>query len=298
MLGGTITHAGTPQYHERGIVWSTLPNPIFDPSDSRNRQAIPGLGTGGFSTMIEGLQPETSYFVRAYTISLEGGTPRITYGNQVSFTTIEGGVRYIDANGASQISPSNISELDGTQIGTGWYFVSGNRTIESRITISGNVRLILTDGSHLTVNGGINVPPGSSFTIYGQTNGTGRLTALATQGNAGIGGNTNASCLISGQSGGTVIINGGVIIATGGNASGSGGGAGIGGSGGGSGGFGSGPSAHGNTNSQSIGNGASGGSSGNSSGGSGGSEGIINISPRAQYPIQEHGRVRIVIPRN
>jgi len=246
MLGGNITHAGTPQYHERGVVWSTFPNPVFDPHNSANRQAIPGLGTGSFSRVIDGLEPGTNYFVRAYTISLEGGTARITYGNQISFTTLEVGVQYIDANGVQRFSPQNtrnISNLTGTTISTGWYYVSGSRTVASRMTINGDVRLILTDGSNFTINGGINVPPGSSLTIYAQASGTGRLTAVATSGNAGIGGNRNTSTynVQPGQSGGTITINGGIITTTGGNSGfvsisnhniSYGGGAGIGGGGG------------------------------------------------------------------
>lgn len=71
---------------------------------------------------------------------------------------------------------------------SGWYVADGDVTIDSRVTVNGNVNLILKDGANLTVQGGISVPEGSMFTVYGQQNGTGNLTSIGTNGNAGIGG--------------------------------------------------------------------------------------------------------------
>ena len=100
-----------------------------------------------------------------------------------------------------------------------WYVVQGDVTIGQRVTVNGNVHLILADECNLTVNGGINVTGANSLTIYGQSVGEnmGALTAKGSDMKAGIGGNQN-------QSGGTITINGGTVKATGG-----GGGAGIGG---------------------------------------------------------------------
>lgn len=66
--------------------------------------------------------------------------------------------------------------------------VDGEVTIGSHVTVTGHVKLILKNGADLTVNGGINVPTGSTFTVYGQQNGTGNLTSIGTNGYAGIGG--------------------------------------------------------------------------------------------------------------
>ena len=91
-----------------------------------------------------------------------------------------------------------------------WYVASGTVTIGTtttaqRVTVTGDVRLILADGCTLTVNGGIHVADdddvinngsGNSLTIYGQQNDVGTLIAKVNQGNnqqngeyAGIGGN-------------------------------------------------------------------------------------------------------------
>ena len=105
-----------------------------------------------------------------------------------------------------------------TAWGAGWYVVSGNVTIASRIAVTGEVHLILCDGATLTASKGITVTGDNSLTIYGQQSGTGALIATGVSGGAGIG-----SSGYQGD-GGTVTINGGTVTATGGQS-----GAGIGG---------------------------------------------------------------------
>lgn len=123
-------------------------------------------------------------------------------------------------NEASQDDVTEISSETVTWT-DGWYVVNGTVTIGQRVTVNGNVHIILADGCNLTVNGGIRVTGSNSLTIYAQSTGDsmGSLTAQNV-GNysAGIGNN-------QGESRGTVNIYGGVVTATGGW-----GGAGIGGS--------------------------------------------------------------------
>ena len=99
--------------------------------------------------------------------------------------------------------------------------VSGEVTISDRITVSGDVHLILEDGAKLTASSGINVKSGNSLTIYAQSDGAdmGVLNAEADLADAGIGGSNSTS--------GTVTIHGGAVTANGGRS-----GAGIGGGGG------------------------------------------------------------------
>ena len=97
----------------------------------------------------------------------------------------------------------------------GWYVAQGDITINQRVTVTGDVHLILTDGCTLTVNGGIQVEEGYSLTIYGQSDGAdtmGKLTASITSENtdlynAAIGGN-------AGETGGTLTVCGGTVEAT------------------------------------------------------------------------------------
>ncbi|MBR0281720.1 MAG: hypothetical protein IJQ81_09025, partial [Oscillibacter sp.] len=97
-----------------------------------------------------------------------------------------------------------------TAWGAGWYAVTGNVKIASRVTVTGDVRLILCDGAKLTASTGITVTgDGNSLTIYGQSGGTGELEATGVSNSAGIGGGNNGA-------GGAITVNGGTVTATGG----------------------------------------------------------------------------------
>ena len=95
-----------------------------------------------------------------------------------------------------------------------WYVVDGDVTIDSRVTVTGDVKLILKDSAKLTVNGGIDVSVTSnSFTIYAQSadeSTMGKLTAIGEENYAGIGGGKEDPC-------GTIVINGGTVTANGGS---------------------------------------------------------------------------------
>lgn len=61
---------------------------------------------------------------------------------------------------------SRSAEWSGSTTG-GWYVATGTTQISSRVTVSGDVHLILADDASLTIDGGINVPANSSLTVYG-----------------------------------------------------------------------------------------------------------------------------------
>ena len=129
-------------------------------------------------------------------------------------------VSYLDEDGQVQTcSDYTCISTDTTEWNGGWYVAAGTVTINSRITVTGNVNLILTDGCTLTVNSGIQVADGNSLIIYAQSTEEkmGILTAQANNEDAAIGGS-------SGQDGGTITINGGTVSATGDSGAGIGGG--------------------------------------------------------------------------
>ena len=139
--------------------------------------------------------------------------------SQMAFADTVTGITYLDASGAQQTcdNATAVTEDDttwGTDNETTWYVAQGDVTIESRVTVTGDVHLILADGCNLTVNGGIYVSswPASKLTIYGQENGTGELYAYASSGSdyAGIGGNKEPY-----GTSGEITINGGNITAVG-----------------------------------------------------------------------------------
>ncbi len=117
----------------------------------------------------------------------------------------DGTVKFADGN------QSTCTLVDGKTIlwTEGWYVVTGKIDIDERITVSGNVNLILSDGCELNANSGITVSgEENSLTIYGQSAGTGTLNAvnIGMNGAAGIGGE-------KGCNGNNITINGGVIVA-------------------------------------------------------------------------------------
>ena len=125
-------------------------------------------------------------------------------------------VSYIAANGITQ-NCTNATDIGsstttwGTSGNTTWYYVGSDVTIGSRVSVNGNVHLILGSNATLTVNGGISVTGQNSIAIYGQSIDSGRLVANGSDGCAGIGGN-NAD----GLNAGAITINSGTIVAEGG----------------------------------------------------------------------------------
>ena len=108
---------------------------------------------------------------------------------------------------------TNLSSLTNDAMSDGWYVLDGTLTFGNRITVSGNVRLILTDGMTLTAEKGIRVPEGATLRIYGQANDSGKLIATAGSYNAAIGSNDEDDG--DEDAAGTIIIYGGTIEATG-----------------------------------------------------------------------------------
>ena len=152
------------------------------------------------------------------------------FNGMVNLLATANGVSYLDENGDEQTADNvTVVESSMTTWNGGWYVVNDTVIIGSRVTVSGDVRLILEDGAVLTIEKGIQVqdddqdPSNGSankLTIYAQSveENMGTLTASGNNGGAGIGGG-------KGGSGGTITIHGGNVTATGGeNAAGIGGG--------------------------------------------------------------------------
>jgi uncharacterized protein (TIGR02145 family) len=76
--GGNITNNGGGTIILRGVCWSTTSLPT-----TANDTTSDGSGTGSYSSNITGLQPGTSYHIRAYCTNIAG----TGYGNDLTFTT-------------------------------------------------------------------------------------------------------------------------------------------------------------------------------------------------------------------
>jgi uncharacterized protein (TIGR02145 family) len=76
--GGIINDEGGSAITERGVCWNTDQNPTIN-----DYKTSDGTGVAGFTSKMTGLEPETTYYVRAYATNVFG----VSYGSQVSFAT-------------------------------------------------------------------------------------------------------------------------------------------------------------------------------------------------------------------
>ena len=166
--------------------------------------------------------PPTNYIVDTYTAS--AGT--ITAQTETSATltmpnenvTIGAvflfNASYIDENGIAQTHGANELTSSDEALASGWYVVNEDVAFSNRIVVSGTVNLILADGKTLTASAGVNVPENSSLIIWGQSSGTGKLTAQPGVSNqAAIGGGNEGGEGVN-NSAGTITIYGGKVTAT------------------------------------------------------------------------------------
>jgi outer membrane protein assembly factor BamB len=76
--GGNVSADGGSAVTERGVCWSTTTNPVITGNHS-----VDGSGTGIFTSNINGLSPNTTYYLRAYAKNTQG----VAYGNEIVFQT-------------------------------------------------------------------------------------------------------------------------------------------------------------------------------------------------------------------
>ena len=136
----------------------------------------------------------------------------------ISYQIVEASTTYLDDAGVSQTCMSfQCLDQSDTALSTGWYLVYDDLTINDRISLTGDVNLILKDGKTLTSVKGISVPSTASLTIYAQSNSkstAGKLeTGAPDVSYPGIGGLYQANTAVTP---GNITIVGGVINASGG----------------------------------------------------------------------------------
>ena len=79
---GVVVSDGGAEVTDRGVCWSTSPNPNIS-----GNHINAGAGVGNFSVTIQGLEFDTTYYVRAYATNSVG----TAYSNEESFTPSSGG---------------------------------------------------------------------------------------------------------------------------------------------------------------------------------------------------------------
>lgn len=97
--GGSITSDGGGPITARGVCWSTSSSPTIS-----NSKTTDGTGTGSYGSSINGLTPNTTYYLRAYATNIAG----TAYGDIITFKTnnlaigdlyLGGKVAYLDDSG-------------------------------------------------------------------------------------------------------------------------------------------------------------------------------------------------------
>jgi len=114
ICGGEVTNEGGSEVIERGICWSTHENPTL----GDNHIAI-GSGMGSFTTIMNDLQANTIYHVRAYATNMRG----TAYGLDREFVTISGGG---GGNGGDVPEGAVNGKFSIDESGSQVYFSKGN----------------------------------------------------------------------------------------------------------------------------------------------------------------------------
>ena len=172
-----------------------------------------GVKLTGWHSDIPGWENNWFYFDSTTGVMQTGW---VQYGGDWYYLGETGAPKVWDS--ATKVTSEDTAWTETTE-NPGWYMVNSDVTVDSRVTVSGNVHLILADGCSLTVNDNIvgAYGSGSSLTIYGQDGGTGTLSVKGSiTGGTGIDGNFGNGGGCSGESGGpgsggSVTINGGVV---------------------------------------------------------------------------------------
>jgi hypothetical protein len=135
--GGNIANDGGSPITARGVCWSTSSSPTIANSKSND-----GTGTGAFGSTLTGLQPATTYYIRAYATNSAG----TAYGNEVTYTTVAHTLATVSTTavtgvtGGSANSGVTVSAEGGSPVtarGVCWS-TSPNPTIANSKTVDGS----------------------------------------------------------------------------------------------------------------------------------------------------------------
>jgi uncharacterized protein (TIGR02145 family) len=137
-VGGSVTSSGSSAVTVRGICYATTQNPTIS-----NQCLNSGSGTGSFSINITGLNPNTTYYIRAYATSSAG----TSYGTQVNFTTLIASI-------APTVSTTNVTNVTITTATMGGNVTNqGSSAITSRGLVYSTLPNPTTSNQIFTVSG-------------------------------------------------------------------------------------------------------------------------------------------------
>jgi uncharacterized protein (TIGR02145 family) len=130
-FGGQVLSDGGAVVSSRGLVYGTVRNPTM-----ANTVVQAGSGTGPFSRTVDGLSPQTTYYVRAFATNTSG----TVYGNQETFTTLAEGPILVGGPGGStfvlpRTSLGRTVQLAPTQTPAAGILRSGQQSVSTAIRI-------------------------------------------------------------------------------------------------------------------------------------------------------------------
>ena len=158
-MGGGIVPNSDQTVSEKGICWSSYSEPTI-----QGNHLNAGSGSGSFTKQMDGLNPNTTYYVRAYAIV----DNIISYGNEVVFTTAPPQVPTVQTLSANYL----ISGLNGVWSASGEIINNGGAIINSN-----KVGFVVSKYPNPTWNGGnydleldweSGIPGVGAFNIPGQ----------------------------------------------------------------------------------------------------------------------------------
>ncbi|NQT78508.1 MAG: T9SS type A sorting domain-containing protein [Bacteroidetes bacterium] len=135
-LNGEIMNDWGNTITESGFVYSTSPDPFIGGPGVTQIQTSPVVTTGTFAEPLSGLIPATTYYYKAYAISVIG----TGYGNTEMFTTICGIISTLPftQDFSTGALPSCWQNIDNQGSGQVWEFDNpGNRTFTSTTGANG-----------------------------------------------------------------------------------------------------------------------------------------------------------------
>ena len=187
-VNGTFTvgkNGSVSGYSSNDVAFSKVP------TVNNRDDIIVSYGDSKSSYSSSTTKPIDDDLISRHYVSIEKGKKSVDYIKR----------EYADDTGVTDTPTSapavrSISSFSQPSALSGWYYVDGNVDLNYRPVISQNACIILTDGSTLNANCGIELPEGCTLEIYGQENGTGTIKSSLTDiaGDAFIGGDLGQKC--------------------------------------------------------------------------------------------------------
>lgn len=163
--GGNVTDDGGTPVVAKGVVWSTSKKPTVEENEGIT---IDGAGLGEFTSDIDGLNINTTYYLRAYATNTKG----TSYGEELSFTTYNSLTFNIVDSDKTPIENASVS-IDGDDVTTN---ANGAVTVYKPL---GNYSFTVSIPNYINVNASVEISSIPAIThkviVYTQSNLPGEL---------------------------------------------------------------------------------------------------------------------------